>query len=116
MHWTIYNIENKYLRKENIFTWARLRLVSMEIGTKNGITFVASISRGKPPDFVDDIATFIIPNIAIRTAGSRDGMDWSKGITSSIIIHLSKDSTNFPRHIKQLTRTWKNKKWIKKNI
>jgi hypothetical protein len=47
----------------------------MEIGTKNGITFVASISRGKPPDFVDDIATFIIPNIAIRTAGSRDGMD-----------------------------------------
>ena len=91
--------------KKYIFTWLRLRLVSIEIGTKNGITLVARISRGKPPDFDDDIATFIIPNIAIRTAGSRDGIDWSNGITSSIIIHLSNDSTNFPRHIKLLTRT-----------
>jgi len=39
------------------------------------MTFVASISRGKPPDFVDDIATLMIPNMAIRTAGSREGID-----------------------------------------
>ncbi len=90
---------------KNRITWLRLRLVSIEIGTKNGMTFVASISRGKPPDFVDDIATLMIPNIAIRTAGSRDGIDWSNGMTSSIIIHLSNDSTSFPRHIKLLTRT-----------
>ena len=62
-------MKNKYL------TCLRLRLVSIEIGTKNGITFVARISRGKPPAFDDDIATFMIPNIAIRTAGSRDGID-----------------------------------------
>lgn len=47
----------------------------MEIGTRNGITLVASISRGKPPDFDEDIATLMIPKIAMRTAGSRDGMD-----------------------------------------
>ena len=88
----------------------RLRLVSIDIGIKNGIIFVASTSRGKPPAFVDDIATLIIPNIAIRTAGSRDGIDWRSGKTSSLITHLSKDSTNFPRHIKQLTRTLNNNK------
>lgn len=76
------------------------------MGTRNGITLVASTSRGKPPDFVDDIATLIIPKIAISTAGSRDGIDCSRGRTSSIIIHLSNDSTSFPRHIKQLTRTY----------
>jgi hypothetical protein len=47
----------------------------MDIGTKNGIIFVASTSRGKPPVFVEDIATLIIPNIAISTAGSREGID-----------------------------------------
>lgn len=66
---------------------------------------VARTSRGKPPAFVDDIATLIIPNIAISTAGSRDGIDCKSGRTSSIIIHLSNDSTSLPKHIKLLTRT-----------
>lgn len=87
------------------FTWLRLRLVSIDMGMRNGIILVASTSRGKPPAFVDDIATLMIPNIAISTAGSRDGTDWRSGRTSSIMTHLSKDSTSFPRHIKQLTRT-----------
>ena len=87
------------------FTWFKFRLVSIDIGTRNGIIFVASTSRGRPPVFVDDKATLIIPKIAIRTAGSRDGIDWSNGKTSSMITHLSNDSTNLPRHIKQLTRT-----------
>lgn len=69
------------------------------------MTLVARISRGKPPDFVDDIATLMIPKMAISTAGSRDGIDCKSGITSSIMIHLSKDSTSFPKQIKQLTRT-----------
>ena len=77
----------------------------MEIGTKNGITFVANISRGKPPALDEVIATLMIPKIAIKTAGSREGIDCNNGITSSIMIHLSKDSTNLPKHIKQLTRT-----------
>lgn len=45
------------------------------MGMRNGIILVASTSRGKPPAFVDDIATLMIPNIAISTAGSRDGTD-----------------------------------------
>ncbi len=57
------------------FTWLRLRLVSIAIGIKNGITLVASTSRGNPPAFDDDIATLTIPNIAISTVGSRDGTD-----------------------------------------
>ena len=87
-------------------TWPRVKLVSMEMGTRKGITFVARISRGRPPDFEDDVITLMIPNMAIRTAGSREGIDCSKGSTSSMMIHLSKDSTSFPRHIKQFTRTW----------
>lgn len=83
----------------------RFRLVSMEIGTRNGMTFVAKISRGKPPDLFADMITLIIPKIAMRTAGSREGIDCNNGMTSSIIIHLSKDSTNLPKQTKQFTRT-----------
>ena len=57
------------------FTWLRLRLVSIDIGMRNGIIFVANTSRGNPPAFADDIATLMMPNIAISTAGSRDGTD-----------------------------------------
>lgn len=72
--------------------------------------FVASTSRGKPPAFDEDKATLIIPRIAMRTAGSREGIDCNSGSTSSMIIHLSRDSTNLPRHIKQLTRTCNRRK------
>ena len=76
------------------------------MGTKKGITLVANISRGKPPALEEFIATLMMPRIAMRTAGSREGIDCSNGMTSSMIIHLSKDSTNLPKHIKQFTRTW----------
>ena len=93
----------------------RFKLVSMAIGIRNGMIFVARTSRGIPPAFVDDIATLIMPNIAMSTAGSRDGIDCRSGRTSSIIIHLSNDSTNLPKQIKQFTRTLIKRKH-KRNI
>lgn len=75
---------------------------------RNGITFVAKTSRGRPPAFADVMATLMIPNIAMSTAGSRDGIDCRSGKTSSMMIHLSNDSTSLPKHIKQLTRTLNN--------
>ena len=93
------------MHERRTFTCCRFRLVSMEIGTRKGMTLVASISRGRPPDFEEDMATLMIPKTPMRTAGSRDGIAWSRGITSSMMIHLSNDSTSFPRHIKPFTRT-----------
>lgn len=51
-----------------------------------------------------------IPNILISTPGSREGICGSSGKTSSSTYHLSMYSSNLPRHTRQPTRTWNEKK------
>lgn len=46
-----------------------------------------------------------IPNILIRTAGSREGIVERKGRISSITYHLSMQSSSWPMHSKEFTRT-----------
>lgn len=77
---------------------------SIESGTRNGITFVAKASFVSP-NLLWVNANLYMPRIAMRTAGSRDGICGKKGMISSITNHLSRCSSSFPMHSRQLTRT-----------